>query len=179
MRQREDTMTRSTGRLHGAALAAFVLSVATLSACAAIRPAAIVEGFNREATVTSVRLALEQFHQALRQRNTEAVLNFFVPDTNFRVYDGDGGWLTFDAMRLQDAPDFHRLKSVEVAIDSLYIAPLDPSAAVVADNLREVYTDSAGHVRRFSVAQTMVWTRRADGWKIAHIHSSERPDSAK
>jgi hypothetical protein len=22
-----------------------------------------------------------------------------------------------------------------------------------------------------------VWTRRATGWKIAHIHSSERPDS--
>ena len=168
-----------TTRSHRMAIVAFLASVATVAGCASVRPAAIIEGFNREATTTSVRLALEQFHEALRQRNTEKVLNFFVADTGFRVYDGDGGWLTLDAMRLQDAPAFRRLRSVELSIDSLYITPLDPSAAVVADNLREVYTDSGGHVSRIRVAQTMVWTRRADGWKIAHIHSSERPDTLK
>ena len=107
------------------------------------------------------------------------ILSFFLPDTDFRAFDGGEGWLTFDNLRLQDAADFRRLKSVEVHIDSLYITVLDPSAAVVADNLREVYTDSAGRQRRFRVTQTMVWTRRATGWKIEHLHSSERPDSTR
>jgi len=152
-------------------------SVVTMTACAAIRPAAIVENFNRDATATAVRQSLEGFHEALRQRKTSVVLSYFLPDTDFRAFDGGEGWLTFDNLRLQDAADFQRLKSVEVHIDSLYITVLDPSAAVVADNLREIYTDSAGRQRRFRVTQTMVWTRRANGWKIAHLHSSERPDS--
>jgi hypothetical protein len=160
-------------------LLAALLAIAMITACASIKPAAIVEGFNREATITSVRLALEQFHEAMRHRNSEAVLGFFVPDTNFRVFDGDEGWLTYDAMRLQDAPEFRRLASFDVRIDSLYISPLDPSAAVVAENIREFYTDSGGHTRRFRIAQTMVWTRRAEGWKIAHIHSTEWPDSSR
>ena len=76
-------------------------------------------------------------------------------------------------------PAFRRLKSVDIHIDSLSISVLSPSAAVVSDNLRETFADSAGNVQRLRVTQTMVWTRIADGWKIAHLHSSERPDSAK
>jgi SnoaL-like domain len=155
------------------------LVVSAISACAAIRPAAIVENFNRDATATAVRESLEQFHEALRRRQTDVVLSFFLPDTDFRAFDGNEGWLTYDNLRLQDASDFRRLKSVELHIDSLYIAVLDPSAAVVSDNLHEIYTDSAGRERRFRVTQTMVWTRRASGWKIAHLHSSERPDSTR
>jgi ketosteroid isomerase-like protein len=153
------------------------LGIAGITACAALRPAAIVENFNRDATATAVRQSLERFHEALRQRQTSVILSFFLPDTDFRAFDGGEGWLTFDNLRLQDAADFRRLKSVEVHIDSLCISVLDPSAAVVADNLREIYTDSAGRQRRVRVTQTMVWTRRATGWKIAHLHSSERPDS--
>lgn len=160
-----------------ASLVVAVGAVAAITACAAIRPAAIVENFNRDATATAVRMSLEKFHDALRQRQTSVILSFFLPDTDFRAYDGDEGWLTFDNLRLQDAADFRRLKSVELYLDSLHIAVLDPSAAVVANNFREVYTDSAGHQRRLRVTQTMVWTRRATGWKIAHLHSSARPDS--
>ncbi|HEX3866199.1 MAG TPA: nuclear transport factor 2 family protein [Gemmatimonadaceae bacterium] len=159
-------------------IASLVLAGA-VAACGAIRPAAIVESFNPDATATSVRMALERFHNGLRQRDVDAILGSFLADTTFRAYDGDEGWLTYDNMRLQDAPSFKRLKEVEVHIDSLYIDVLDPSAAVVSDNLHEAFTDSAGHIARLRVTQTMVWTRRADGWKIAHLHSSERPDSTK
>lgn len=122
---------------------------------------------------------MERFHDGFRRRDVDAVLSFFLPDSDFRAYDGDEGWLTFNEMRLQDAVPFRRLKSVELSVDSIHIAALDPSAAVVSSTLRERFTDSAGHVERFRVTQTMVWTRRADGWKIAHIHSSERPDTTR
>lgn len=81
-------------------------AIASVTACAAIRPAAIVENFNRDATATAVRVSLEHFHEALRQRKTDVILSFFLPDTDFRAYDGDEGWLTFDHLRLQDAADF-------------------------------------------------------------------------
>src|SRR4029077_10386333 len=114
-----------------------------------------------------------------RRRDVDAVLGFFLADSDFRAYDGDEGWLTFNAMRLQDAVPFRHLKSVELSVDSMHVAALDPSAAVVSSTLRETFTDSAGRVERLRVTQTMVWTRRAEGWKIAHIHSSERPDSTR
>jgi len=156
-----------------------LFSIALLTGCAAITPANIVENFNRDATATAVRTSLEHFHEGLRKRDVNVILSYFLADTSFRAYDGDEGWLTYDNIRLQDAPAFRRLKSVEIHIDSLSIAVLSPSAAVVSDNLRESFADSAGNVQRLRVTQTMVWTRVADGWKIAHLHSSERPDSTK
>jgi len=145
--------------------------------CASVMPASIIEQFNAGATATAVRLAVERFHDALRRRDVEAILDTFVRDTSFRAFDGDDGWLTIDNIRLQDAPAFARLRTVSISLDSIAIAALDPNAAVVSSNLRESFTDSAGRQRRVRVTQTMVWTRRATGWKIAHIHSSERPDS--
>jgi uncharacterized protein (TIGR02246 family) len=145
--------------------------------CASVRPAAIVEQFNAGATATSVRMAVEHFHDAMRRRDVETILDTFVRDTSFRAFDGDDGWLTIDNIRLQDAPAFARLATVTINLDSIAIAVLDPNAAVVSSNLREAFTDSAGRQRRLRITQTMVWTRRATGWKIAHLHSSERPDS--
>ena len=155
------------------------LAMATALGCAAVRPAAIVEQFNAGATATSVRFALERFHEALRRRDVETILDTFVRDTSFRAFDGDEGWLTIDNIRLQDAPAFARLATFSITLDSLAIAVLDPNAAVVSSNLHETYADSAGRERRLRLTQTMVWTRRATGWKIAHIHSSERPDSTR
>ncbi|MEO7083469.1 MAG: SgcJ/EcaC family oxidoreductase [Gemmatimonadaceae bacterium] len=162
-------------RRHFSLLAAAIL----LTSCAALTPANIVEQFNPDATSTAVRMAVERFHNGLRQKDVEVILNSFVPDTSFRAYDGDEGWLTFDNMRLQDAVAFKRLRTVDILLDSIHIAVLNPSAAVVSSNLHESFADSAGHVQRLRVTQTMVWTRRADGWKIAHLHSSERPDSTR
>jgi uncharacterized protein (TIGR02246 family) len=147
--------------------------------CAAVRPAAIVEQFNAGATATSVRMAVEQFHEAMRRRDVDAILDTFVRDTSFRAFDGDDGWLTIDNIRLQDAPAFARLKEFSIRVDSIAIAVLDLNAAVVSSNLREAYSDSAGRQRRVRVTQTMVWTRRATGWKIAHVHSSELPDTTR
>lgn len=165
--------TRRLSRLAG------VAGLLLTSACAAIRPASILEEYNPDATATAVRVAVEQFHDGLRTRNIEKILTTFIADTSFRAYDGDEGWLTFDNIRLQDAAAFRRLRSVSIHLDSISIAVLDPSAAVVSSNLRESFTDSAGHERRLRVTQTMVWTRRAEGWRIAHLHSSEVPDSTR
>jgi uncharacterized protein (TIGR02246 family) len=154
-----------------------VLALLAALGCAAVRPAAIVEQFNVGATATNVRFAVERFHEALRRRDVETIMETFVRDTSFRAFDGDDGWLTIDNIRLQDAPAFARLATFSISLDSIAIAVLDPNAAVVSSNLREAFADSAGRQRRLRVTQTMVWTRRATGWKIAHIHSSERPDS--
>ena len=67
--------------------------------CAAVRPAQIVEQFNVGATATSVRLAVERFHEALRHRDVPLILDTFIRDTSFRAYDGDEGWLTIDNIR--------------------------------------------------------------------------------
>jgi uncharacterized protein (TIGR02246 family) len=147
--------------------------------CAAVRPALIVEQFNAGATATAVRVAVEHFHEALRHRDVPTIIDTFIRDSSFRAYDGDEGWLTIENIRLQDAPAFARLKTFSINLDSIAITVLDPSAAVVSSNLRETFTDSAGHEQRLRVTQTMVWTRRATGWKIAHLHSSERPDSTR
>jgi uncharacterized protein (TIGR02246 family) len=147
--------------------------------CAALRPAAIVEQFNSGATATDVRIAVEHFHDAMRRRDVSTILDTFVRDTSFRAFDGDDGWLTIDNIRLQDAPAFARLAEVSISLDSIAIAVLDQNAAVVSSNLREAFTDSAGRQQKLRVIQTMVWTRRATGWKIAHVHSSERPDSTR
>ena len=82
------------------------------SACAAIRPASILEEYNPDATATAVRLAVEQFHDGLRTRNIEKILTTFIADTSFRAYDGDEGWLTFDNIRLQDAAAFCNCRSI-------------------------------------------------------------------
>lgn len=164
-------------RLSARALVS-ALAIAS-TACAALRPAQIVEQFNVGATATSVRAAVGQFHDALRRRDVPAIIDMFVSDTSFRAYDGDDGWLTIDNIRLQDAPEFARLKTFSISLDSIAITVLDPSAAVVSSNLREAFTDSSGHERRLRVTQTMVWTRRATGWKIAHVHSSEQPDTTR
>jgi ketosteroid isomerase-like protein len=163
-------------KLRSAVLSSILVCVA---GCAAITPASIVENFNRNATATAVRESVEHFHESLRKRDVDAILGCFLADTSFRAYDGDEGWLTYDNIRLQDVPAFRRLKSVEIHIDSLSISVLSPSAAVVSNNLLEAFTDSAGHTQRLRVTQTMVWTRVVDGWKIAHLHSSERSDSTK
>ncbi|MGH7618519.1 MAG: nuclear transport factor 2 family protein [Gemmatimonadaceae bacterium] len=147
--------------------------------CAALRPAQIVEQFNVGATATEVRMAVEQYHDAMRRRDVPTIVDTFIRDTSFRAYDGDEGWLTIDNIRLQDAPAFSRLKSFTISVDSLAITVLDPSAAVVSSNLHETLTDSAGHEERLRLTQSTVWTRRATGWKIAHVHSSERPDSTR
>jgi uncharacterized protein (TIGR02246 family) len=165
-------------RLSASALASSFV-VAAIVGCAAVRPALIVEQFNVDATATAVRGAVQQFHDALRRRDVPAIIDTFIRDTSFRAYDGDEGWLTIENIRLQDGPDFARLKTFSITLDSIAITVLDPSAAVVSNNLREAFTDSAGHERRLRVTQTMVWTRRASGWKIAHLHSSERPDSTR
>jgi hypothetical protein len=154
-----------------------VASLVAAVGCAAIRPASIIEDYNPDATATAVRLAVERFHDGLRRRDLETILNTFVADTSFRAYDGDEGWLTFDRMRLEDGAAFRRLRSVAIHVDSIWISVIDPSAAVVSSNLRESFTDSAGREQRLRVTQTMVWTRRAAGWRIAHLHSSERADS--
>ena len=156
-----------------------LLAIPAVLGCAAVRPAAIVEQFNAGATATSVRMAVEHYHDAMRRRDIEAILDTFLLDSTFRAFDGDDGWLTIDNIRLQDAPAFARLASFSISLDSIDIAVLDPNAAVVSSNLREAFSDSAGRQRRLRVTQTMVWTRRATGWKIAHIHSSERPDSTR
>jgi uncharacterized protein (TIGR02246 family) len=155
------------------------LPIAGALGCAAVKPAAIIEQFNEGATATNVRVAVEHFHDALRRRDVETILDTFVRDTTFRAFDGDDGWLTIDNIRLQDAPAFARLATFSISLDSIAIAVLDPNAAVVSSNLREAFTDSAGRQRRLRVTQTMVWTRRATGWKIAHVHSSEHPDSTR
>ena len=159
--------------------ALFASLVAGAAGCASLRPAAIVEQFNAAETATSVRMAVEHYHDALRRRDVETILETFIRDTSFRAFDGDDGWLTIEDIRLDDAPEFARLSRVAINLDSISIAVLDPSAAVVSSNLRETFTDSTGHERKLRVAQTMVWTRRATGWKIAHVHSSERPDSTR
>ena len=156
-----------------------IVSAVTVLSCAAVRPASIVEQFNAGTTATDVRMAVEHFHDAMRRRDVETILDSFVRDTSFRAFDGDDGWLTIDNIRLQDAPAFARLATFSISLDSIAIAVLDPNAAVVSSNLREAFTDSAGRGQRLRVTQTMVWTRRATGWKIAHIHSSERPDSTR
>lgn len=170
---RSTSLTTPLGRVAG-----IILAVAALG-CAAVRPAAIVEQFNAGATATEVRIAVEHFHDAMRRRDVETILNTFVRDTSFRAFDGDEGWLTIDNIRLQDAPAFAHLAAFSIRLDSIAIAVLDPNAAVVSSNLREAFSDSAGHERRLRLTQTMVWTRRATGWKIAHVHSSERPDSTR
>jgi len=168
----------TTPRLTLGRIAHFASMLALLG-CAAVRPAAIVEQFNAGLTATDVRLAVERFHEAMRHRDVATILDTFVRDTSFRAFDGDDGWLTIDNIRLQDAPAFAHLATFSISLDSIAIAVLDPNAAVVSSNLREAFADSAGRGRRLRVTQTMVWTRRATGWKIAHIHSSERPDSAR
>jgi len=147
--------------------------------CASVRPAAIVEQFNAGATSTSVRMAVERFHDALRRRDIDAILDTFVRDTSFRAFDGDDGWLTIDNIRLQDAPAFASLKDFSIRVDSIAIAALDLNVAVVSSTLREAFTDGVGRQRRLRITQTMVWTRRATGWKIAHVHSSEQPDTTR
>jgi uncharacterized protein (TIGR02246 family) len=171
----------SSQRMARTIWAASVRLIVPLAAvgCASVRPAAIVEQFNAGATATSVRMAVEQFHDAMRRRDVDAILEKFVRDTSFRAFDGDDGWLTIDNIRLQDAPAFARLKEFSIRVDSISIAALDLNVAVVSSNLREAYTDSAGRQRRLRVTQTMVWTRRASGWKIAHVHSSEQPDTTR
>jgi uncharacterized protein (TIGR02246 family) len=172
-------MCPATNRSRVRQLVGLAVAAAAIAACASIRPAAIIETFNHDATSNAVRQQVERFHDGFRRRDVDAVLSFFLADSDFRAYDGDEGWLTFNEMRLQDAVPFRRLKNVDLSVDSIHIAALDPSAAVVSSTLHEVFTDSAGHVERLRVTQTMVWTRRADGWKIAHIHSSERPDTTR
>ncbi len=170
------TPTRLNPTLNRVAPLAFALAAL---GCAAVRPAAIVEQFNAGATATDVRMAVEHFHDAMRRRDVAAILDTFVRDTSFRAFDGDDGWLTIDNIRLQDAPAFARLATFSISLDSMAIAVLDPNAAVVSSNLHEAFADSAGRGTRLRVTQTMVWTRRATGWKIAHLHSSEQPDSTR
>lgn len=157
----------------------WLLAVVAIIGCGAVRPAQIVEQFNVGATASAVRAAVGRFHEALRRRDVPTIIDTFIRDSSFRAYDGDEGWLTIENIRLQDAPAFAHLKTFSITLDSIAITVLDPSAAVVSSNLHEAFADSAGREQRLRVTQTMVWTRRANGWKIAHLHSSERPDSTK
>src|SRR5262249_24297001 len=125
-----------------------IVSVFAAVGCAAVRPAAIVEQFNAGVTATDVRMAVARFHEAMRRRDVETILDTFVRDTSFRAFGGDDGWLTIDNIRLQDAPAFAHLATFSISLDSIEIAVLDPNAAVVSSNLREAFTDSAGRGRQ-------------------------------
>ena len=52
---------------------------------------------------------------------------------------------------------------------------LGPNAAAISFGLRELMVDTAGVTMDVHAVLTLVWSRRADGWRIILAHESIAP----
>jgi ketosteroid isomerase-like protein len=125
----------------------------------------------RTAIVDSVRAVADSAFAAGNRRDLERLYSFYSPATTL-LHDGTvQDWAVHQA----SARAFYQtLRSVELRPLDYAIDLLSPTVAVWRGRYAYVLTDTAGHAASGTAAQTWVLTRDAVGWRITHVHISDR-----
>ena len=120
-------------------------------------------GFDEAAVVAEIRAAFEAYEAALQANDVPALIAFFWQDARAVRMTTDGGLYGIEAItafrRGRDAEDIAReLLRVE-------IVALSPDIGLAVAEYRRLGSGRRG-------AQSQVWTRRLEGWRIAAAHVS-------
>jgi ketosteroid isomerase-like protein len=121
---------------------------------------------DRAAVEAEIRAAFDAYEAALVGNDVEALIGFFWNDPRAVRLGADGGLWGFDAIaafrRVRDAQDVGRtLARVE-------IVALSPEIGVANALYRRTGSGRDG-------AQSQVWLRTQEGWRIASAHVSLAP----
>lgn len=120
-------------------------------------------GFDEAAVVAEIRAAFEAYEAALQANDVPALIAFFWQDARAVRMTTDSGLYGIEAItafrRGRDAEDIAReLLRVE-------IVALSPDIGLAVAEYRRLGSGRRG-------AQSQVWTRRLEGWRIAADHVS-------
>ncbi len=123
-------------------------------------------GFDGDGVAAEIRAAFDRYEAALRANDVEALTGFFWNDPRAVRLMTEGGLYGFAAIaafrRGRDPADLAReLLRVDVV-------PLSPDIGVATAEYRRLGSGRRG-------AQSQVWMRTADGWRIASAHVSLAP----
>jgi ketosteroid isomerase-like protein len=119
--------------------------------------------FDEAAVAAEIRAAFEAYEAALQANDVAALVAFFWQDARAVRMTTDGGLYGIEAItafrRGRDAKDIAReLLRVEIVV-------LSAEIGLAVCEYRRLGSGRRG-------AQSQVWTRRLDGWRIAAAHVS-------
>ena len=138
------------------------------SACAPPAKRSVETGVD----TAGVRAAFFSLVAAVKRLDATATLAAYDTNSAFaHVFDGNlvRSRVAYDGVIKSMYPT---LKAIDSHIDSVFVVPLSPGAAVVIAAYHETVTDTARHETAERGMWTNVFVRRADGWKIAAGHST-------
>lgn len=116
-----------------------------------------------DSVAAEIRAAFEAYEAALAANDVDALIGFFWDDPRALRMTTDGGMYGIEAIAAfrkgRDVADLARvLTRVEIRV-------LGPDVGVAAAEYRRIGSGRCG-------AQSQVWVRRAEGWRIAAAHVS-------
>ena len=134
----------------------------------------LVIGAMAQDNTTAVQTVLEQYAQAVREKNLAAIEAVVDTSNHFTVFEGghvNNGWKEYRDTHL--APELkmfravdYRFSNIEVTADNrLAVATLNYSIAVELKD-RKIAASGVG---------TFVLVQTESGWKIRHIHTTRKP----
>jgi hypothetical protein len=136
------------------------------------QPAALTD--SEKATITdSIHQTLRNYLNDIKRSGLMAEFKYLdhSPDF-FWVPPGYAGAISYDSVAAILKKSAPKYKLVENSFDTLHIVPLNKELATYAGRLQSAMTDSSGVTRHFSLLETGVMIKRADGWKLLNGHTS-------
>lgn len=119
--------------------------------------------FNPAATADEIRTAFDAYESALSSNDIPTLAAFFWEDPNAVRLGPDGGLYGHDRIRA-----FRRARDVSDIARELYeirITAFGPDFGTATCEFRRTGSGKRG-------AQTQVWVRRPEGWRIVSAHVS-------
>jgi hypothetical protein len=117
--------------------------------------------------ISSIRQMLHNYYADIKSHGLNAEFNYLDNSSDFFwVPPGYSTAISYDSVAKilkQNAPLY---RSVDNAIDTLRIIPLDKQLAIYTATLRSTITDTTGVVTILSLVETGVLIKRNDGWKL-------------
>ena len=122
-----------------------------------------------QAQADSLLALTEDLAEAWVALDAEEYLKWFSDDLAFYFEGGQADASDFEA-GVRAAIGTLRSSTFEILNPRVDVLGAD--AAAVSFQLRELMVDTAGQTTDLRAALTLVWARRADGWKIVLAHES-------
>lgn len=139
---------------------------------ACTEPAALTET-EKSIIIDSVRHTLNNYFGDIKRSGLLAEFAYLDHSPAFFwVPPGYGGPISYDSVATILKRSAPKYRSIENVFDTLQIVPLNKELASYTGRLYSTMTDTAGNTARFSLLETGVMIKRADGWKLLNGHTS-------
>lgn len=128
-----------------------------------------------EETRETIEKLGEEVRQATNALDLNRFLSYLARDTGLIVIADGHMMVGWDAFSVGQREHWATLFRVEFTVETTRVTVFSPDLAIATNTGTALEVPRAGEHRQGRFVSTLVWRRRAEGWRIVQAHESTSP----